>query len=302
MPIPEKTLKDGTKIPALGLGTWLMGGDTSRTENAQQDAHDITAIRTAIELGFTHIDTAEAYGDGHTEELIAQAIKESPRTDLFLASKAKQGHHTKPLLHHALNESLKRLNTDYLDLYYLHQPTLETPVEETAEALNLAYKQGKIKHIGVCNFTADRLDNLQRCLEPRIIANQVHYNLSFREPEICGLLDHAKQKDYFIIAWRPLRLKRRNQDNPAVSYNIWEKGISPRMDGMSQKLGLTNTQLALLWTTHHPNVATLIKSSNPTHLQEAIQGFDRTLSRNDYDDLSRNFRPQYTKSDTIPLI
>jgi len=301
MPIPYKILKSGFKLPAIGLGTWLMGGDTTRIESPQ-DAIDITAIRTAIDLGFTHIDTAEIYGDGHAEEIIATAIGAMNRENLCIATKAKQGHHTYPLLTAALDSSLKRLQTDYIDLYYLHQPTLDTPLEETADALNAAHRAGKIKSVGVCNFTADRLDKLQSFLKPKIVANQVHYNLSFREPEKLGLLNHAIDKDYFVIAWRPLRLKRRNQNNPAVSYNIWEKGVSPIVDEMANKYNLSNTQIALLWTTAHSHVTTLIKSSNPAHLKEAVDSFKTFIPSDDIAKLSQDFVPQYDISDTIALI
>jgi len=301
MPIPYKILKSGFKLPAIGLGTWLMGGDTTRIESPQ-DAIDITAIRTAIDLGFTHIDTAEIYGDGHAEEIIATAIGAMNRENLCIATKAKQGHHTYPLLTAALDSSLKRLQTDYIDLYYLHQPTLDTPLEETADALNAAHRAGKIKSVGVCNFTADRLDKLQSFLKPKIVANQVHYNLSFREPEKVGLLNHAIDKDYFVVAWRPLRLKRRNQNNPAVSYNIWEKGVSPIVDEMANKYNLSNTQIALLWTTAHSHVTTLIKSSNPAHLKEAVDSFKTFIPSDDIAKLSKDFVPQYDISDTIALI
>lgn len=301
MTIPFKTLKDGTRLPALGLGTWLMGGDAARTDTPQ-DAIDIGVIQKSIELGFTHIDTAELYGAGHAEEIVADGIKGADRSKLFIATKATNGHHTQDLLAKSLDASLNRLKTDYIDLYYLHAPSLDTPLEETAKALNAAYNTGKIKHVGVCNFATDRFDQLQSFLEPKIIANQVHYNLSFREPEKCGLLNHAVDHDYFVVAWRTLRLKRRNHDAPAVSYNIWERGVSAIVDQMADKYGVSNTQIALLWTTYHPNVATLIKSSNPTHLGEAINSFKTTLSPADYQALSDQFAPQFDKSDTIPLI
>lgn len=301
MTIPYKILKDGTRLPSLGLGTWLMGGDTTYIESPQ-DAIDISVIQKSIDLGFTHIDTAELYGAGHAEELVGTAIKGYDREKLFIASKAYKGRHTRDILPEALDGSLKRIGVDYLDLYTLHLPTLETPFEETAEALNKAYETGKIKHVGVSNFSAKNFDALQKFLKPKIITNQVHYNLSFREPEKCGLLKHAIDKDYFVVAWRPLRLKRRNHDNPAVSYNIWERGVSQIVDDMADKYGVSNTQIALLWTTYYTNVATIVKSSNAAHLQEAIDSFKTTLSADDYHALSEQFTPQFDQSDTIPLI
>lgn len=301
MPIPLKTLKDGTTLPALGLGTWLMGGDTQRIVSAQ-DTIDIATIKMSIDNGFTHIDTAELYGAGHTEELIGNAIQGYDRSKLFIASKATKGHHTRELLPAALDASLKRLGADYLDLYYLHQPTLETPFEETADALNRAYESGKIKNVGVCNFSAKNFDALQKHLEPKIIANQVHYNLSFREPEVSGLLQHSAEHDYFIVAWRPLRLKRRNANSGGIAHNIWDKGAFPLLDQMAEKYNKTNVQIALAWTTYLPNITTLMKSSNIHHLNEAVESFAFKLSEDDYQTLQLNFDPQFSVSDTVPLI
>jgi diketogulonate reductase-like aldo/keto reductase len=298
--IPTKQLRSGLSLPVLGLGTWLMGGDAMRTDTPQ-DALDVRAIEGAVEMGYSHIDTAEIYGAGHTEELVGQALKSVDRSKVFLASKAKQGNHTPQLLASALEASLRRLGTDYLDLYYLHRYTPNTPLEETAEGLNALHAAGKIKHVGVCNFSAAHLDELQHYLKPRIIANQVHYNLAFREPERTGMLTHAIEKDYFVIAWRPLRLAKRNADAPPVEHNVWESGAFPTIETLAKKYGKTNVQIALAWTTQQPNVLTLVKSSRTVAQQEAAAAFDFKLSPEDYTALSRDFTPQYPVSDTIPL-
>lgn len=300
MTILIKTLKDGRSLPVLGLGTWLMGGDTQRSVSPQ-NFKDIEAIKNAIDLGYTHIDTAEIYGDGHTEELVGEALKTVPREKIFLASKARQGSHTSEKLAYSLDHSLMRLKTDYLDLYYLHRATPETPLEETAEALNKAITQGKIKHVGVCNFTAARLDQLQSFLDTKIFANQVHYNLAFREPQQSGLLKHAQEKDYFVIAWRPVRLVKRTSDNPQIQHNVWDKGIFPLVDEMAHKYNKTNVQIALAWLIHQPFVTTLLKSSRPENLREAIGGAEFTLTQEDFNILSNSFQPQYPVSDSIPL-
>ncbi len=298
--IPLKKLKDGRSLPVLGLGTWLMGGDAHRSDSPQ-DGKDISAIQKAVDLGYTHIDTAEIYGDGHTEELVGEALGHLPREKVFLASKVRQGNHTREKLAHALDQSLKRLKTDYLDLYYLHRATPETPLDETAEALNKAFEQGKIRNVGVCNFSATRLDQLQAHLKTKILANQVHYNLAFREPQQSGLLNHAQEKDYFIVAWRPIRLVKRNAETPHVTHNIWDKGAFPILDKLAEKYHKTNVQIALAWLIHQPFVTTLLKSSQPKNLAEAIGGLDFVLSPEDFDMLSSSFQPQYPVSDTIGL-
>jgi len=299
--IPLKKLENGIEMPVLGLGTWLMGGDFEKKPSPQDDI-DIRAIRSAIEMGYTHIDTAEIYAAGYSEELVAQAVKGTARENLFIATKAMRGNHTATLLEQSLNNSLARLKTDYVDLYYLHQPTPEIPFEETAKGLNRAYRDGKIRHVGVCNFSKERFDDLQRYLDMPIIANQVHYNLVFREAEVSGLIDHAQRNDYFVIAWRPLRFKKRNASHSSVETNAWETGAFPLLDEIAAKYGKTNVQIALNWTTHKPNVLTLVKSSNPTHLQDAAGSFDWRLDDADYQKLDRDFKPVFKTSDTIPLI
>jgi len=300
MNIPFKILNHNLRLPSLGLGTWMMGGDENKTASSQ-DAVDIRLIEQALDNGFIHIDTAEKYANGYTEELIAQAIKNKSRENIFLASKASKGNHSKFLLKQSLDASLKRLGTDYLDLYYLHQHTPEIPFEETAEALSLACQVGKIKHIGVCNFSVQSFDALQKYLEPKILANQVHYNLAFREPEFSGLIEHSAIHNYFIVAWRPLKLIKRNVVNPSVSHNIWETGAFPILDEMSKRYNATNVKIALSWVTHRPNIVTLVKSSNISHLIESAAGTQITLSNEDYKILSENFYPQYKLSDSIIL-
>jgi diketogulonate reductase-like aldo/keto reductase len=300
MTIPAKSLSNSLSFPVFGLETWMMGGDENKQPSPQDDK-DIKLIEEALDIGFTHIDTAEKYANGYTEELIARAIKGKNRSSIFLASKVAQGNHTKSLLKHCLDGSLKRLNTDYLDLYYLHRRTPDTPLAETAEALNEAHQSGKIKNIGVCNFSKESFDELQKYLNSKIIANQVHYNLAFREPETSGLIEHATHHNYFIVAWRPLKLVKRNTSTPSVSKNIWQSGAFPILDKMAKKYNASNVEIAMAWVTYNPNVVTLVKSSQISHLKEAATGISIKLSEQDYQTLSRDFAPQYAVSDSIQL-
>lgn len=300
MNIPVKKLADGRALPVLGLGTWHMGGDAQKAVTDQVEK-DIKAIRYAIESGYSHIDTAEVYADGFTEEMVAEAIQPLKRDDIFLASKAKQGNHTKQKLAEALDGSLKRLKTDYLDLYYLHRFSPDIPLEETAEALNTAVKAGKVKQVGVSNFSAAHVDELQKFLDVKIFANQVHYNLAFREPALSGLLAHAVAKDYFVVAWRPLRFIKRNAAAPLLNHNVWEKGAFPIVDALAATYQVTNVQVALAWLVNQQNVTTLVKSSQAKHLDEASAGAGLVLTAEDMARLTAEFQPQFAVSDSIPL-
>ena len=137
MNIPTKKLKNGFEIPEYGLGTWQMGGKLDRDES-NDDAADIAAIQNAIAKGVVHIDTAERYANGHAEELIAAAIQEKGihRENLFIVSKVSGEHQSYDGVLHACKESLKRLNTNYLDVYLLHALSREYPLKETIRALD----------------------------------------------------------------------------------------------------------------------------------------------------------------------
>lgn len=132
--MPVKELQSGFRLPVLGLGTWLMGG--AKEADSSRDPDWITAIRRALASGISHIDTAEKYGGGHTEELVGQAIRGYPRQKLFITSKVSQTHLSHQEVIKAAEGSLQRLKTDYLDLYLIHVPNPQVPIEETMAALD----------------------------------------------------------------------------------------------------------------------------------------------------------------------
>ena len=203
--VPWKSLKNGFAIPVLGQGTWRMGGvDTPDTAN---DDADIAAIRRGIATGLCHIDTAEMYAGGHAEELVGIAMKGQGirRADYFLTDKVWKTHLRYDDVLRAAEASLKRLGTDYIDLYLIHQVNPDVPEEETIRAMNRLKREGVIRHIGVSNFSEERLKRAQAASDAPIVANQLHYNLRIREIEQSGLLDYCRSQDIMVIAWRPLR-------------------------------------------------------------------------------------------------
>src|SRR5665213_2902564 len=134
MNIPTKKLKNGFELPVYGLGIWQMGGrfesDTSK------DREEVAAIRAAIDAGVTHVDTAESYGNGHAEELLKQAIEDYDRTKLFIATKVSAQNQGYEVFHRAFSASLKRLGTDYVDLYMLHRyPEPGISIVDTMKAM-----------------------------------------------------------------------------------------------------------------------------------------------------------------------
>lgn len=286
-------------IPVLGLGTWCMGGRSEHDPN-NDDARDIQAIRDSITSGITHIDTAESYAAGHTETLISQAISGIARNGLFLASKVYPTHLRYDDALRACEASLARLKTDYLDLYYVHVPNKEVSYAETAKAFNSLLRDGRIKNVGVCNFSVESMKAFQQHLDAPIIANQSHYNLVYRGPERLGLLKHCQDVGAAFIAWRPLMWNDPSRtDQPKGS--AWEQNIYPILDLMAARYGKPNVQVALNWLINQPNVCSLIKTSQKKHLEEILATLHWSLSSEDIEMLRAEFPDQREVSCAVPL-
>lgn len=284
--VPWKSLKNGFAIPVLGQGTWRMGGvDTPDTAN---DDADIAAIRRGIATGLCHIDTAEMYAGGHAEELVGIAMKGQGirRADYFLTDKVWKTHLRYDDVLRAAEASLKRLGTDYIDLYLIHQVNPDVPEEETIRAMNRLKREGVIRHIGVSNFSEERLKRAQAASDAPIVANQLHYNLRIREIEQCGLLDYCRSQDIMVIAWRPLR------------------GLDlalPLIVTLAEKYGKTPSQIALNWLLCQENVVTITKAANPLHLAENMGALGWALEKEDAKRLRWEY-PAEAVSDAVPLI
>lgn len=287
--IPIKTLECGFSMPVFGLGTWLMGGTKERDLNNDDNA-DIEAIKNAIDNGITHIDTAEIYAGGYTETLVGEAISGYKREDLFLVSKVYPDNLNYENLINSAKNSLKRLRTDYLDLYLIHQPNSEIPIKETMKAMDFLKKEGLIRNIGVSNFSKKRLIEAQNCTNNKIVANQVHFNLKFRESERTGLLDYCQKNDVFLVAWRPFGKGLMLQDKNVL------------IDEICQKYNKTQAQIGINWLIYQKNVVTLSKMRNMNHLKENLGALDWQMEEGDFEKLDKFYPDQQDVSDVIPLI
>lgn len=290
MKVPTKKLKNGFEIGEYGLGTWQMGGRDERdVEN--DDQADIRAIQNAIENGVTHIDTAEMYAAGYTEELIARAIKEKNinRTDLFIVSKVIGEHQGYDGVINACKQSLKRLNTSYLDLYLLHYYAEEFSLAATTKALCDLKDQGLIRNIGVSNFGIEHLREVQSYSQYPIVCNQVHYNLRVREVEQSGLLKYCQDNDVMIVAYRPTEKAKLFSKTPAV------------IEEMCKKYNKTFAQISINWLISQPNVVTLAKTRNLTHLEENLGAIGWYMEQRDVERLRAEFPNQLAISDVMPL-
>jgi diketogulonate reductase-like aldo/keto reductase len=266
-----RTLKlpSGQLIPILGMGTWQMG------ENARNRQSEIDALRHGLDLGLTLIDTAEMYGEGGAEEVIAQAIA-SRRAEVFLVSKVYPHNASKRGTITACERSLQRLKTDYLDLYLLHWRG-EVPLVETLEALQTLQQSGKIRSYGVSNFDAEDMEEAIGLKDGKGIAtNQVLYNLMRRGIE-WNLLPWCRQRGIPIMAYSPIEQGR-------LLNNRTLKMIA-------QQREVTAAQVAIAWLLHQENVIVIPKSSRIDHVEQNYAALNLKLSAEELAALDAAFPP-----------
>lgn len=279
----HKTLKCGFSMPVLGMGTWQMGGRMER-DSRNDDAGQIQALKTGLDLGFNLIDTAESYADGKAEELVGEAIRGYDRGKLFLTSKVWKTHVAYDDVLRAAENSLKRLGTDYLDLYLYHQVNNEVPLKETMRAFDRLVSEKLVRHIGVSNFALERFKRAQACAEHKIVVNQIHYSLSVREPE-SELLPWLQENDVMIQAWRPLR-------------GVPDCAL---LNELCAKYGKTKSQIALNWLIMQKNIVTITASSSARHIQDNLDAAAFEMVPSDVELLTRDFPEKKFISDAVPL-
>jgi len=272
----RRELTRGISIPILGLGTWGMGG--RENPDKTRDRETVTAIRMALELGLTHIDTAEYYGAGHAEELVGEAIEGWDREKLFITSKVWHNHLHRDDLYRSMRASLQRLGVDQVDLYLVHWPNPDVPLAETMEAMEECVKEGHTRFIGVSNFSAQLMVNARSCLKDNeLVANQVQYSLLDQKPRM-ELLPACRRMGISLVAYRPLERGAILQTPNVV------------MDEIAEAYGKTRVQVALNWLIAQDNVFTISKSSNPIHLLEFMGALGWRLTPEEWMRLAESYR------------
>ena len=266
-------LASGEKIPALGLGTWKMGvGDSD-------EAAQLRALQVGIAQGMTLIDTAEMYGDGRSEQLVAKAIA-GQRDKVFVVSKVLPGNASRKGTLKACEASLKNLKTDVLDLYLLHWRG-SFPLSETFAAFEELKAAGKIRYYGVSNFDVDDMDELKKLVPGNACAaNQVQYNLSDRGIEF-DLHPRCQKDRVAVMAYCPLG-QGRLINNP---------GLAP----IAKKHNVTNSAIALAFTLRLPGMISIPKSSHEKRVLENAAAADLVLDDEDLARLDEIFPPPRNK-------
>lgn len=187
------------EVSTIAVGCWQFAG--GQVWGEQDDRDSINAVRAALDVGINFFDTAEGYGKGYSEEVLGKALG-SDRDKVIVATKVSPGHLSRTDLIEACERSLRRLQTDYIDLYQIHWPNRDVPVEETVAALNTLLEQGKIRAIGVSNFGFRDLNDILD-IQPSVASNQLIYSLLWRavEYEIQNL---CEEKNVGILCYSPL--------------------------------------------------------------------------------------------------
>jgi len=274
------TLPHGAEWPSLGLGTWRLG------ERADRHDSEVAALRTAFEIGYRLIDTAEMYGEGGAETVVGDALAAAcrgglSRDEVFIVSKVYPHNASAAGMVQACERSLRRLQLDHIDLYLLHWRGA-LPLAETVDGFEVLQRRGWIRHWGVSNFDIDDLRELSAVPGGTgCSVNQVYYSLSERGPE------------FAVLPW--LRLKQM----PAMAYSPIDQGAladHPSLRAVAQRHAATPAQVALAWVLAQPGVMAIPKAAQALHLRHNWQAAQLRLDSADMATLDRLFPPPQRKT------
>lgn len=270
------------KIDSIGLGT----GTGFKHINRKRDQELIYILQKALDLGINLIDTAEVYFDGNSEKLIGRAFKKK-REKVFIASKFSPQHSNYKKIQQAADDSLKRLETDYIDLYQIHWPNPLILFEETLSALENLIEIGKVKYIGVCNFSLRQLKEIKKISRLPIVSLQTEYNLLERSIE-SELLPFCEKNKISLIAYTPLN-----------SGNILNKEKYLEIfSTLSKKYNKTSSQIILNFLISHKNVIAIPATTNINHLEENVESTNFILEAKDIKLISKSFTTKVINIDT----
>ena len=266
----------GHFISAIGQGCMGIGGEFKK--DTTLDKEFLWALEYGIDLGMTFIDTAEVYAGGHSETLVGKAAK-NKRNELFIATKFSPENNSYDNVLSSAENSLRRLQTSFIDLYQVHWPNPSIPVAETMEALKKLLDQGKIRFIGLSNFSKREMEEAQSFLgETKIVSNQVEYNLFDRFIEQ-SIMPHCTDQNASIIAYSPL--------DQGHGFNSEDRSIL--MNSLSEKYQKTQAQISLNWLLTNPNVFVIPKAAKKHHIEQNASASDFEIEGSDIDLIKQVF-------------
>lgn len=268
--------RTGTEVSTIGQGTMGVGGYF--TEDSSKDDSCINTLKLGIEHGMIFIDTAEAYGAGHSEELVGRAVKDN-RKDVFISTKVSPEHLAYDDVLKSAEGSLRRLQTDYIDLYQIHWPNPAVPLEETLRAMDKLVEDGKVRYVGVSNFSLRQSKIANDAFSNgRIASTQIEYNLFDRTAE-ADIIPYCEQEGISVIAYSPL-------DGGGI---FGESDKSTVMQEMAGKYNKTAPQIALRWLVSKPSVIAIPKATTIEHIRQNASSADFDLDKDDIELISRTF-------------
>lgn len=246
----------GVSVAVVGQGTWRMG------ERRRAERDEIAALRLGIDLGLTHLDTAEMYGDGGAERVVGRAVA-GRRAEVFIATKVLPRNASYAGTLRACERSLQRLGTDYIDLYLLHWWSDEHPIGETMRAMEELVRRGLTRFIGVSNFDVGQMEAARAALaRERLACNQVLYHLRDREIEK-DVVPYCEAHGIAVVGYTPL------------ARGGFMRGVVAEI---AKKHGRTPRQVALNFLTRRPSLFTIPKASRPDHVRENAAALDFMLA------------------------
>lgn len=306
--------KTGVKVSAIGLGTWQWGSQSWGYGKEYGEEELIEAFKRAVELGINFFDTAEIYGGGLSETILGKALREVRREEVVIASKVFPTKLRERGVRKALERSLRRLNTSYIDLYQVHWPPLLMTIPRMMRALEKLWREGKIRAIGVSNFSLGQLRRAQESLSSAEVAsNQVEYSILNRKAEK-ELIPYCVKEKITLIAYSPLAqgaltgkyapAQRPSDKVRRINLLFTPEGlraIQPlfnTLQEIAKNRGKTPAQVALNWIIRWPNTIAIPGAKRPRHAEEAAGAMGWRLSRGELDMIEvalKRFRPAKVK-------
>ena len=303
--------KSNVESTPLGLGTNAVGGNNLFPN--LKDETGIQIVKTGLDSGITLLDTAFAYGMGHSEELIGQAIKGYDRSKFVIATKAAQDtsdgdvkiNNNPQFLKQSVDDALKRLQTDYIDIFYIHFPDDQTPKDEAVAALNEMKQEGKIKAIGVSNFSLDQIKEANKDGLVDVVEDQ--YSLLHRDAET-EMFDYLRENNISFVPFFPLAsglLTGKYSEvvdfpendirhgNPDFTGERFEKIVEKvnNLKPLADNHGITTAQLVLAWYIKNPDVTVVIPGAKrPEQVQSNAKALNVSLSDEEYAQIDNDFR------------
>ncbi|MFB6144374.1 MAG: aldo/keto reductase [Candidatus Nanohaloarchaea archaeon] len=247
----------GEKVPRIGLGTWQLTGRQCRD-----------AVKNALDIGYRHVDTAQVYGN---ERQVGQGIQASKvdRDDVWLTTKVWRDKFRREDVISSAEESLRKLGTDYVNLLLIHWPSENVPFRETLDAMNQLVEEGKVRNIGVSNFTPEQLEKARKISDAPLLTNQVEYHPFLDQEE---LLEVCRNEDMMLTAYSPL-----------ARGDVLENEV---LNAIGARHDKSPAQVALRWLMQQENVAAIPKASGHEHQADNLNVFDFQLSDEEMEQIS----------------